>query len=251
MLKKARYFIIIQRVIFHEGCAADMFNILIVEDSPNVRNLLKEILTHAGYSCYMAEDGEAALLLMDSRQIDLAIVDIVMPKMDGYEFTRTLREGKCDMPVLMLTAKISHEDKRKAFEVGTDDFLSKPFDEEELLWRVEALLRRSKIAAEKKITIGSTVLDYNMRCASVDGRIVDLAPKEFLLLFKLLSYPGQLFTKQQIMDEVWDFDTESDEHTVEVHINRLRNKFRDNEDFYIKTIRGFGYMGVLTKSEKQ
>lgn len=226
-----------------------MFNILIVEDSANVRNLLKEILSRAGYNCFPAEDGEAALLLMDSQQVDLAIVDIVMPKMDGYEFTKTLRDGKCDMPVLMLTAKISHEDKRKAFEAGTDDFLSKPFDEEELLWRVEALLRRSRIAAEKKVTVGSTVLDYSTRCASVGGKMVDLAPKEFLLLFKLLSYPGQLFTKQQIMDEVWDFDTESDEHTVEVHINRLRGKFKDNKDFYIKTIRGFGYMGVITQGE--
>lgn len=225
-----------------------MFNILVVEDSPNVRNLLYEILSRAGYNCYMAENGEDALLLMDSQQIDLAIVDIMMPKMDGYEFTRTLRAGKCNMPVLMLTAKISHEDKRKGFEAGTDDFLSKPFDKEELLWRVEALLRRSRIAAEKKITIGGTVLDYNTRCATVDGKIVDLAPKEFLLLFKLLSYPGQLFTKQQIMDEVWDFDTESDEHTVEVHINRLRGKFKDNKDFYIKTIRGFGYMGVVTEN---
>lgn len=225
-----------------------MFNILVVEDSPNVRNLLYEILSRAGYNCYLAENGEDALLLMDSQQIDLAIVDIMMPKMDGYEFTRTLRAGKCNMPVLMLTAKISHEDKRKGFEAGTDDFLSKPFDKEELLWRVEALLRRSRIAAEKKITIGGTVLDYNTRCATVDGKIVDLAPKEFLLLFKLLSYPGQLFTKQQIMDEVWDFDTESDEHTVEVHINRLRGKFKDNKDFYIKTIRGFGYMGVVTEN---
>lgn len=226
-----------------------MFNLLIVDDSTNVRNLLNETLSRAGYNCYLAENGEEALKLMDNQQIDLAIVDIMMPEMDGYEFTKILREGKCYIPVLMLTAKFSHEDKRKGFEVGTDDFLSKPFDNEELLWRIEALLRRSKIAAEKKITIGSTVLDYNTKCATVDGKILSLAPKEFLLIFKLLSYPGQLFTKQQIMDEVWNFDTESDEHTVEVHINRLRSKFKDNKDFYIKTIRGFGYMGVLTEGE--
>ena len=152
----------------------------------------------------------------------------------------------------MLTAKISHEDKKKGFEVGTDDFLTKPFDEEELLWRVEALLRRSKIATEKKITVGSTTLDYASMSATVDGKLVTLTPKEFLLLFKLLSYPNQLFTKYQIMDEIWDFDTESDEHTVEVHINRLREKFKNNSDFYIKTIRGFGYMSVLeNQNEKQ
>ena len=152
----------------------------------------------------------------------------------------------------MLTAKISHEDKKKGFEVGTDDFLTKPFDDEELLWRVEALLRRSKIATEKKITVGSTTLDYASMSATVDGKLVTLTPKEFLLLFKLLSYPNQLFTKYQIMDEIWDFDTESDEHTVEVHINRLREKFKNNSDFYIKTIRGFGYMSVLeNQNEKQ
>ena len=226
-----------------------MFNLLIVDDSTNVRNLLNETLTSAGYSCYMAGNGNEALDILDNQQIDLAIVDIMMPEMDGYEFTKILREGKCYIPVLMLTAKFSHEDKRRGFEVGTDDFLSKPFDNEELLWRIEALLRRSKIAAEKKITIGNTVLDYNTKCVTVGGKIINLAPKEFLLAFKLLSYPGQLFTKQQIMDEVWDFDTESDEHTVEVHINRLRSKFKDNKDFYIKTIRGFGYMGVLTGCE--
>lgn len=142
--------------------------------------------------------------------------------------------------------------QEKGFEVGTDDFLTKPFDDEELLWRVEALLRRSKIATEKKITVGSTTLDYASMSATVDGKLVTLTPKEFLLLFKLLSYPNQLFTKYQIMDEIWDFDTESDEHTVEVHINRLREKFKNNSDFYIKTIRGFGYMSVLeNQNEKQ
>lgn len=226
-----------------------MFNLLIVDDSTNVRNILNETLTGAGYSCFMAENGEEALDILDRQHIDLAVVDIMMPGMDGYEFTKILREGRCYIPVLMLTAKFSHEDKKKGFEAGTDDFLSKPFDREELLWRIEALLRRSKIAAEKKITIGSTVLDYNTKSVTVGGKTINLAPKEFLLAFKLLSYPGQLFTKQQIMDEVWSFDTESDEHTVEVHINRLRSKFRDNKDFYIKTIRGFGYMGVLTEGE--
>ena len=229
-----------------------MFNLLVVEDDPHVRSLIKAILTDEGYNCITASDGIDALDAMDNHHVDLAIVDIMMPRMDGYKFTKTLRDGKCEIPILMLTAKISHEDKKKGFEVGTDDFLTKPFDDEELLWRVEALLRRSKIATEKKITVGSTTLDYASMSATVDGKLVTLTPKEFLLLFKLLSYPNQLFTKYQIMDEIWDFDTESDEHTVEVHINRLREKFKNNSDFYIKTIRGFGYMSVLeNQNEKQ
>ena len=210
-----------------------MFNLLVVEDDPHVRSLIKAILTDEGYNCITASDGIDALDAMDNHHVDLAIVDIMMPRMDGYEFTKTLRDGKCEIPILMLTAKISHEDKKKG-------------------WRVEALLRRSKIATEKKITVGSTTLDYASMSATVDGKLVTLTPKEFLLLFKLLSYPNQLFTKYQIMDEIWDFDTESDEHTVEVHINRLREKFKNNSDFYIKTIRGFGYMSVLeNQNEKQ
>ena len=223
-----------------------MFNLLVVEDDANVRNLIRTVMVKEGYECFLAENGLEALKILDNQQIDLAIVDIMMPKMNGYEFTKTVREGRSNLPIIMLTAKIGREDKRLGFEAGTDDFLTKPFDEGELLWRVEALLRRSKIAAEKRIEIGQTVLDYNAFSATVNGREVPLTPKEFMLLFKLLSYPNQIFTKNQIMDEIWDFDTSSDEHTVEVHINRLREKFKGNEDFYIKTIRGFGYMGVLT-----
>ncbi|MDD6728202.1 MAG: response regulator transcription factor [Eubacteriales bacterium] len=221
-----------------------MFNILIAEDDKHMRDLIKTILTQAGYNCKTACDGAEALLVMENSHIDLAVVDIMMPNMDGYEFTKTLRDGLCEIPVLMVTAKISHNDKKQGFLSGIDDFLAKPFDDEELLWRVKALLRRSKIAFEKVVTIGSTVLDYASLTAKVDGQEVELTPKEFLLLYKLLSYPNQLFTKRQIMDEIWDFDTESDEHTVEVHINRLREKFKDNKDFSIKTIRGFGYMGI-------
>ncbi|MGN0528024.1 MAG: response regulator transcription factor [Eubacterium sp.] len=228
-----------------------MFNILIAEDDEHVRNLIFDILVDSSYNCFAAGDGSEALEIMDRQHIDLAIVDIMMPNMDGYEFTKTLRDGGCDIPVLMVTAKISHDDKKKGFQSGTDDFLTKPFDEDELLWRVKALLRRSKIAAEKKLTIGSTVLDYSSMTVNENGDDIPLTPKEFMLLFKLLSYPKQIFTKQQIMDEIWNFETKSDDHTVEVHINRLREKFKGNADFYIKTIRGFGYMGVLTKNENQ
>ena len=227
-----------------------MFNILIVEDDKSVGRLMKSVLCDEGYNCTLSQNGKEALDVMDNQQIDLAVVDIMMPVMNGYEFTKTLRQGGCDIPILMVTAKISHEDKKQGFALGIDDFFAKPFDTDELLWRVKALARRSKIASEKKLTLGSTVLDYNAFSVSVDKNEISVTPKEFLLLYKLLAYPNKLFTKRQIMDEIWSFDSESDEHTVEVHINRLREKFKDNKDFSIKTIRGFGYMGVVENDEK-
>ncbi|MCI7276405.1 MAG: response regulator transcription factor [Lachnospiraceae bacterium] len=229
-----------------------MFQILVVEDDAHVRSLLETILTDAGYFCTTAVDGMDALLRMDEEHVDLAIVDVMMPRMGGNEFTRTLRETQCEIPILMLTARLSHEDKRMGFQAGVDDFLTKPFDEEELLWRVKALLRRSRIVSEQELWIGGTHLDYSSMQVEVEGVPIAVTPKEFLLLYKLLSYPSQLFTKRQIMDEIWNYDSDSDEHTVEVHINRLREKFRDDADFSIKTIRGFGYMAMLNKegSEK-
>ena len=229
-----------------------MFQILVVEDDAPVRSLLETILTDAGYFCTTAVDGMDAQLRMDEEHVDLAIVDVMMPRMGGNEFTRTLRETQCEIPILMLTARLSHEDKRMGFQAGVDDFLTKPFDEEELLWRVKALLRRSRIVSEQELWIGGTHLDYSSMQVEVEGVPIAVTPKEFLLLYKLLSYPSQLFTKRQIMDEIWNYDSDSDEHTVEVHINRLREKFRDDADFSIKTIRGFGYMAMLNKegSEK-
>ena len=229
-----------------------MFQILVVEDDAHVRSLLETILTDAGYFCTTAVDGMDALLRMDEEHVDLAIVDVMMPRMGGNEFTRTLRETQCEIPILMLTARLSHEDKRMGFQAGVDDFLTKPFDEEELLWRVKALLRRSRIVSEQELWIGGTHLDYSSMQVEVEGVPIAVTPKEFLLLYKLLSYPSQLFTKRQIMDEIWNYDSDSDEHTVEVHINRLREKFRADADFSIKTIRGFGYMAMLNKegSEK-
>lgn len=228
-----------------------MFNILIVEDDKSVGKLMKSVLGDEGYNCTLAQNGKEALDIMDKQQIDLAVVDIMMPVMNGYEFTETLRQGGCEIPILMVTAKISHEDKKRGFALGIDDFLAKPFDTDEFLWRIRALARRSKIASEKKLVLGSTELDYSSFSISVDKKTVSVTPKEFLLLYKLLSYPNKLFTKRQIMDEIWNFDSESDEHTVEVHINRLREKFKDNKDFSIKTIRGFGYMGVVVSDNEK
>ena len=170
-----------------------------------------------------------------------------MPRMDGFEFTETLRQSGCNIPILMISAKQSPIDKRKGFIIGTDDYMTKPFDEEEMVLRVGALLRRSKIASEKKLTVGSTSLVYDSFSVNVGGTVTELPQKEFLLLFKLLSYPNKIFTRRQLMDEIWDMDSESDERTVDVHISRLRDRYRDNPDFEIITVRGLGYKAVYLK----
>lgn len=222
-----------------------MFHILVVEDDASTRMLMCEVLKNAGYTPHGARDGIEALELMDHQHIDLAVVDLMMPNMDGFSFTRTLRDGACDLPILMVTAMLSQADKKRGFEVGTDDYMVKPVDEEELLWRINALLRRSRSASERKLSIGASVLDYNAFQVTRAGKATQLSPKEFQLLYKLLSYPNSLMTKRQLLDEIWDMDSDVDEHTVEVHIHRLREKFRDNPDFEIRTVRGFGYMGIL------
>jgi DNA-binding response OmpR family regulator len=221
-----------------------MFHIMVVEDDASTRMLMCEVLKNAGYIPHGAADGLEALDLMDHQHIDLAVVDLMMPNMDGFAFTRTLRDGACELPILMVTAMLSQADKKRGFEVGTDDYMVKPVDEEELLWRINALLRRSRSATEKKLTVGDSVLDYNAFQVTRQGQAVQLSPKEFQLLYKLLSYPKSLMTKRQLLDEIWDMDTDVDEHTVEVHIHRLRDKFKDNPDFEIRTVRGFGYMGI-------
>ena len=224
-----------------------MFNILVVEDDNNARKLMCDVLRTAGYEPSPAEDGEAALELMDHQHIDLAIVDIMMPKMDGYEFTRTLREAKCNLPILMATAMVAREDKWRGFSVGVDDYMVKPLDEEELLWRVAALLRRSKIASERRLTVGQTTLNYDAFSVTTEKGTQILPPKEFLLLFKLLSYPETIFTRRQLMDEIWNMDSDTDERTVDSHINRIREKFGDSPDFEIVTIRGLGYEAVIKR----
>ena len=199
-----------------------MFRILVAEDSDSARFLMCEVLRRAGYEPCPARDGVEALEVMEHYQCDLAVVDITMPRMDGIAFTQTLREGNCDLPVLMVTARVTQEDKRRGFRAGTDDY---------------------------RLTVGATVLDRgSLQVVSPQGA-QQLTAKEFLLLYKLLSYPRTLFTKRQLIDDIWDLDSEVDEHTVEVYISRLREKFRDNGDFELRTIRGFGYMGMLREDE--
>ena len=221
-----------------------MFNILVAEDDASACRLMCEVLRQAGYQPFPAGNGAQALALMEHRHIDLAVVDLTMPQMDGLTFTRTVREGGSSLPILMVTARVAQADKREGFRAGTDDYMVKPVDEEEMLWRTEALLRRSRSAAEQRLTVGGTVLDYRAMSATCGGKPVPLSAKEFQLLYKLLSYPETLLTKRQLIDELWDLDSDVDEHTVEVHISRLREKFRGCPDFHIRTIRGFGYMAL-------
>ena len=224
-----------------------MFNIMIVEDDVNQRKLMAAVLEQYGYNVTQATDGIDALDQLDKKHIDLIILDIMMPRMDGFEFTETIRQSGSSIPILMVTAKTSPIDKRKGFIIGTDDYMTKPVDEEEMVLRVGALLRRAKIASEKKLTVGTTSLYYDSLTV-VCGDVTHEHPqKEFLLLFKLLSYPGKIFTRRQLMDEIWDMDSESDERTVDVHVSRLRDKYRNCPDFEIVTVRGLGYKAVHLK----
>lgn len=221
-----------------------MFKIMVVEDDPHTRLLFGKILEQNGYSVVSASDGVDALEKMDHEHIDLVVLDVMMPRMDGFEFARELRSADCNLPILMVTAKEGRLDKREGFLAGTDDYMTKPVDEEEMLLRISALLRRSKITSSRKIEIGQTVVDYDSLTVSTPAGAYLLPQKEFLLLFQLLSYQNKIFTRRQLMDEIWDFDSESDERTVDVHIHRLRERFEENPDFEIVTIRGLGYKAV-------
>ena len=221
-----------------------MFQIMVVDDDRNTRMLLKAVLEAENYSVYTAENGEDALAVMDSHHIDLVVLDIMMPKMDGYEFTKALRESNNNLPVLMVSAKQLPSDKKHGFSVGTDDYMTKPIDEEEMLWRIKALLRRAQIASERRIVVGRVVLDYDSMTVSRNGEVLELPQKEFLLLYKLLSYPGKIFTRIQLMDEIWGADSETGWETVTVHIGRLRKRFEGWNEFEILSVRGLGYKAV-------
>lgn len=221
-----------------------MFQIMVVDDDKNTRILLKALLEAENYSVFTAGNGEEALELLDRQHIDLVVLDIMMPGMDGYAFTKALRESSNNLPILMVSAKHLPSDKKHGFSVGTDDYMTKPFDEEELLWRIKALLRRAQIASERRIVIGKVILDYDSMTVSRDGKEQELPQKEFLLLYKLLSYPGKIFTRIQLMDEIWGADSETGWETVTVHIGRLRKRFDGWNEFEIVSVRGLGYKAV-------
>lgn len=221
-----------------------MFNILVCEDDYNIRKLMCEYLIQDGYNVFQSENGEVALQTLDTTHVDLLITDVMMPKMDGFELSTELREYRSDIPILMITAKGTMDDKRVGFGSGADDYMVKPIDMDEMLLRVSALLRRAKTASDKKLVIGSTVFDYNDFSVTVVQQKFQLPNKEFQIVFKLLSQPNQIFTRMQLMDEIWGFDNESTTRTVDVHIRRLREKFEGNSDFEIVTVKGLGYKAV-------
>lgn len=223
-----------------------MVTILVVDDNESIRILISAYLEQAGYDVLHAASGMEALSVLDSKRIDLMIADIMMPGMDGYTLTADLRAARYDFPILMVTAKDSFEDKKKGFHAGTDDYMVKPIDMNEMLLRVGALLRRAKISNEHRIEIGRVILDYDTLEVRTPDQTTLLPKKEFYLLFKLLSYPKKIFTRQELMEEIWGMDNETDERTVDVHIRRLRDKFDHLEEFRIVTIRGLGY-----KAERQ
>jgi len=218
-----------------------MFNILIVEDDKNIRKLMQTVLQQNGYNTFCAFDGKEALDIFDKEHVDLMICDIMMPNMDGYELTESLRSANFNLPVLMVTAKESFSDKQKGFLVGTDDYMVKPIDVNEMVLRVQALLRRSKIANERKLEIGEVKINYDAFTVSREDDKQTLPQKEFYLLYKLLSYPDIIFTRLRLMDEIWGMDSESDDRTVDVHIKRLRERFYQYPEFEIATVRGVGY----------
>lgn len=218
-----------------------MFKILIAEDDRELRRLFAHVLIKNGYAVREVSDGKEALSATESDYFDLIISDIMMPVMDGYEFVRTLRESGNNTPVMMITAKDAFDDMRLGFLLGSDDYMVKPVNVNEMVIRVQALLRRAQMISERRQTLGETVLECDtFTVHSLDGSI-SLPQKEFMLLYKMASYPGRIFTRQQLMDDVWGYDSDSDTHTIDVHIGRLRDRFKDNKDFKIVTIRGVGY----------
>ncbi|AIQ17322.1 MULTISPECIES: response regulator transcription factor [unclassified Paenibacillus] len=223
-----------------------MINILVVEDEKHVRRLLEAVLKREGYSVVTAEDGVKALEVLDSQHIDLILLDIMMPNMDGYEFAKEVRDANSLIPILMATAKQLPEDKKKGFRLGTDDYMTKPIDTEEMLLRIQALLRRSQIASARKLAVGKVVLDYDALTVTREDEKQTLPQKEFYLLYKLLSYPERIFTRIQLMDEIWGMENESTDTTVNVHINRLRKRFEAYPEFELVSVRGLGYKAVRT-----
>ena len=221
-----------------------MVHVLVVDDDKNTRLYFRAVLEEGGYTVTTAENGADALEVMDKTHVDLVVLDVMMPEMDGYTFTETLRGCDNNLPILMVSAKQLPADKHKGFAAGTDDYMTKPIDEEEMLLRIKALLRRAKIATERRIVVEDVVLDYDCLTVSRHGEVQELPQKEFQLLYKLLSYPGKIFTRIQLMDEIWGSDSETGWETVTVHVGRLRRRFEGWSEFEIESVRGLGYKAV-------
>ena len=222
----------------------DMFKILIAEDDRELRQLFQHVLVKNGYTVTGVSNGAEALEAIDAGYYDLIISDIMMPRVDGYELVRAIREAGQNTPVMMITAKDAFDDMRLGFLSGTDDYMVKPVNVNEMVLRVSALLRRAQMTSEHRQVIGNTVLECDSLTVRSGGESMTLPQKEFMLLYKMVSFPGRIFTRQQLMDEIWGYDSDTDTHTVDVHIGRLRERFRGNTDFRIVTMRGVGYKVV-------
>lgn len=222
-----------------------MFKILVVEDNKNLRRLMTTYLKRNNYDTLEAEDGEIALDVMDKNHVDLIISDVMMPNMDGYELTKELRDAGFMIPILMVTAKETIDDKREGFLSGVDDYMVKPVDMDELILRVGVLLRRANIVNQRKLKIGSIVISYDEYTVTKGKEVYQVPQKEFQLLYKLLSFPNKIFTREELKDEIWGMESETDLRTVDVHIKRLREKFDGFDEFEIVTIRGVGYKGIV------
>ena len=224
-----------------------MFHILVVDDDKNTRKYISAVLEAEGYTASTAANGREALEKIDKEYTDLVVLDVMMPEMDGYAFTKELREANNNLPVLMVSAKQLPADRHKGFLAGSDDYITKPIDETEMLLRIKALLRRAQIANERKIVIGDVTLDYASMTVTRGDETQELPQKEFLLLYKLLSYPGKIFTRIQLMDEIWGAETDTGWETVTVHIGRLRRRFEGWDEFELESVRGLGYKAVRKK----
>jgi len=221
-----------------------MFNILIAEDDKDLSQLFEHVLVKNHFNVKCVEDGQQALDELGNEYYDLLISDLMMPVMDGYELTKSIRSSGMQLPILIVTAKDQFEDLRVGFDIGADDYMVKPVNIDEMVLRVNALLRRAGMNYGHRQTVGNTAMDYETMTVESDGKSITLPQKEFLLLYKMFSFPGRIFTRQQLKDEIWGYDSNSDMHTVEVHIGRLRERFKENKDFKIVTIHGIGYKVV-------
>ena len=225
----------------------ERLKILVVDDESRMRKLVKDFLEKKNFHVLEAGDGEEAMdIFYKEKDIALLILDVMMPKMDGYELVRSIRESGSSIPIMMITAKDAFDDMRLGFLSGSDDYMVKPINIGEMVLRVSALLRRAQMASERRQVIGGTVMECDSLSVTVDGESMVLPQKEFMLLYKMASFPGRIFTRQQLMDDIWGYDSSTDTHTVDVHIARLRERFRDNPDFKIVTMRGVGYKVVRT-----
>lgn len=221
-----------------------MFRILVVDDDKNTRKYIGAVLEENNYTVFTAPDGEAAMETLDREYVDLIVLDIMMPKLNGYDFTALLRGAGYDTPVLMVSAMQLPKDRHRGFIAGADDYITKPIDETEMLLRIKALLKRAGRNSARMVEIGDVKLYYDRMTVERHGEVQELPQKEFMILYKLLSYPGKIFTRIQLLEEIWGKESETGLESVTVHIGRLKKRFENWDEFKIESVRGIGYKAV-------